>query len=580
MHRRTFLGTTGAALVASQANAQAPTRAETLLIVQEYGPNSLDMQGIGSSQPVNGVALNCYDRLLRFKRTTLADGTFSYDLTQLEPELAESWAIAPDGMSVTFKLRQGATFHSGRAVTAKDVKWSLDRAVTIGGFATTQMNAGSMEKPEQFVVVDDHTFRIDFLRKDKLLMPDLGVTIPFVFDSELAIKNAGGDPLAKEYLKNNIAGGGAYKVESFKPGNETIYTRFDDWKSGPMPKLRRVIARDIPSPSTRRALIERGDADMSYGLPPKDFKDMAEAGKVRVSGVPIPNAIWYAAMNTQVGPFTDKRVRQAVAWAMPYEKIMQAALFGRGVPMWGGPAVPASEKWPQPYPYQTDPDRARKLLAEAGGGFSSRLIFDAGSGTIAEPMSVLIKESLGAIGINLEIEKIPGANFRGELMKKTAPMVVNRFGGWLDWPDYYFFWNLHSSNAIFNTANYQNKDMDKLIDGARFTQSDSEYSKDVKEFLLKAMDEVAVRADLPASARRCDAEEHRRLPVLAEPGAGFPFADQGLMRGVVARLAGALPALVGVIVFTFVLTRVLPGDTAALFCRADGKPRGDHPDPP
>jgi len=490
MNRRTFLAAAGGVLAARPAAAQAPpTRAETLLIVQEYGPNSLDMQGIGAAQPVNGVSLNCYDRLVRFKRTTLPDGTLSYDLTQLEPELAESWQTASDGMSVTFKLRD-AVFHSGRSVTAKDVKWSLDRAVSIGGFATTQMNAGSMEKPEQFVAVDDRTFRIDFLRRDKLLMPNLGVTIPFVFDSELAQKNAAGDPWAKEYLKNNVAGGGAYRVESWKPGNETIYTRFDDWRSGPLPRMRRVIARDIPSPSTRRALIERGDADMSYGLPPKDFKDLADAGKIKVSGVPIPNAIWYVAMNTQVGPFADKRLRQAVAFALPYDKIMQAALFGRGLPMWGAKESPAGEKWPQPYPYATDMDRARKLVAEAGGGFTTNLLFDAGSGTIAEPMSVLVKESLGAIGINVEIQKIPGANFRGELMKKTAPMVINRFGGWLDWPDYFFFWNLHSSNAIFNTSNYQNKDMDHLIDGARFTQDAAEYARDVQGFLAKAMDEV------------------------------------------------------------------------------------------
>lgn len=296
MHRRYFLPGT-AALASTQTWAQAPSRAETLFIVQEYGANSLDMQGIGASQPVNGVALNCYDRLLHFKRTTLPDGTLSYDLTQLEPELAESWSIASDGMSATFILRD-ATFQSGRAVTATDVKWSLDRAVSIGGFATTQMNAGSMENPEQFVEVDRKTFRIDFVHKDKLTMPDLGVTIPFIINSELAQKNAGEDKWAKDYLKNNIAGGGAFKVESWKPGNETIYTRFDEWKSGPLPKLRRIIARDIPSPSTRRALLERGDADMSYGLPPKDFKDLAEAGKLRVSGVPLPNALWYMAMNT------------------------------------------------------------------------------------------------------------------------------------------------------------------------------------------------------------------------------------------------------------------------------------------
>lgn len=73
MHRRTFIATTAAALAApaivgKAVHAQSASRAETLLLVQEYGPNSMDMQGLGSSQPVNGVALNCYDRLVRFKK--------------------------------------------------------------------------------------------------------------------------------------------------------------------------------------------------------------------------------------------------------------------------------------------------------------------------------------------------------------------------------------------------------------------------------------------------------------------------------------------------------------------------------
>ncbi len=496
MKRRTFLtALPGAALAAPalrKAAAQpAPTRTETLLLVQEYGPNSLDMQGLGSSQPVNGVSLNCYDRLVRFKRKALPDGTMSFDINGLEPELAESWQIASDGMSCTFKLREDARFHSKRPVTAKDVKWSLDRAVSIGGFATTQMAAGSMEKPEQFVAVDDKTFRLDFARRDKLTMPDMAVTIPFIFDSETAIANSGGDPWAKDYLKNNVAGGGAFKVEAWRPGTETIYVRNDDWKNGPMPTLRRVIARDIPSPSTRRALIERGDADISYGLPPKDFDDLAKGGKINVVGVPIPNAIWYVALNSANPPFNNVKLRQAVAWAVPYEKIMQAALFGRGKPMWGGSLPVTSIAWPQPFPYETNIDKAKALMAESGvAPFSTTLLFDAGSGTIAEPMAVLVKESLAQIGITVEISKIPGANFRGELNKKTAPMVINRFGGWLDWPDYFFFWNYHGRNSIFNVASYQNPGMDKLIDAARFAETPADYAASVKGFLEYGMQEV------------------------------------------------------------------------------------------
>ena len=161
---------------------------------------------------------------------------------------------------------------------------------------------------------------------------------------------------------------------------------------------------------------------------------------------------------------------------MPYEKIMQAALFGRGVPMWGATnaPIPAKSTWPQPYPYAYTiwtPTARKSCWPRPAAASASTLIFDAGSGHHRRTDGGADQGEPGGHRHRASrYEKVPGANFRGELMKKTAPMVVNRFGGWLDWPDYYFFWNLHSSNAIFNTANYQNKDMDKLIDGARFTQ--------------------------------------------------------------------------------------------------------------
>ena len=87
--------------------AFAQGRAETLVLVQELGPNSLDMQGVGSNQTVNGLSWNCYDRLMTYAAKTLADGTLSYDRATLAPELAESWEIAPDGMSVHLQAAQG-----------------------------------------------------------------------------------------------------------------------------------------------------------------------------------------------------------------------------------------------------------------------------------------------------------------------------------------------------------------------------------------------------------------------------------------------------------------------------------------
>ena len=241
-------------------------------------------------------------------------------------------------MSPTFKLRRDATFHDGTPVTANDVKWSFDRAVTVGGFPTFQMKAGSLEKPDQFVAVDDHTFRIDFVRKDKLTLPDLGVPVPVIINSGLAKKHATDkDAWALEWLKTNEAGGGAFRVAKWTPGQEVVYERFDDWKSGRMPGLQRVIWRTIPSAGNRRALMERGDADISFDLPPKDVAELAKEGKLKVVGTPIENAIQYIGMLVTKPPFDNVKVRQAVAYALPYQKIMDAAMFGRGKPMFGGP---------------------------------------------------------------------------------------------------------------------------------------------------------------------------------------------------------------------------------------------------
>ena len=116
LDRRAFLQATlaaGAATCVGPSLVVAQGRGDVLLLVQELGPNSLDMHGVGSNQTVNGLAWNCYDRLMTYAPKTLADGTVSYDRQALAPELAESWQVAADGMSCTFKLRKDATFHDG-----------------------------------------------------------------------------------------------------------------------------------------------------------------------------------------------------------------------------------------------------------------------------------------------------------------------------------------------------------------------------------------------------------------------------------------------------------------------------------
>src|SRR2546430_13149672 len=101
------------ALLALAQPALAQSRNETLIVVVESGPNSMDIHGVGANRPAYQASWNLYDRLMAYGVKTLPDGSKMYDYNVLKPELAESWTLAPDGTAVTFKLRRDAKFHDG-----------------------------------------------------------------------------------------------------------------------------------------------------------------------------------------------------------------------------------------------------------------------------------------------------------------------------------------------------------------------------------------------------------------------------------------------------------------------------------
>ncbi|PZA13681.1 ABC transporter substrate-binding protein [Rhodopseudomonas palustris] len=501
MKRRDFLKSATAlaagAMVPAPAiwsAAKADARSEALLLVTENGPNNLDIHGVGTNRPGYEVSWNCYDRLITHDLKTLPDGTQSYDRDKLKPELAEDMNVGD--MSVTFKLKKNAKFHDGSPVTANDVKWSLDRSVSVGGFPTVQMKAGSLINKEQFVVVDDHTVRIDFIKKNHLTMPDLAVIVPGVYNSGLLkTKATEKDPWALDYTKSNTPGSGAYKVVTWKPGVEVVYQRNDDWVGGPLPKMKKIIWRTIPSGGNRRALMERGDADISFDVDSKDTSEMRKEGKLLMISNPIGNGMYSIELNVAKPPFDNEKVRQAIAYALPYDKIMEAAMFGLAIPLFGGPSNDVKDiTWPAKTGYNTDIAKAKALMAESGvSSIDTTLSFDLGAGSVCEPIAVLVQESLGQIGIKTTINKVPGANWRSEMAKKSMPMMINFFSGWLDYPEYFFFWCYSGQNAIFNTPSYVNKDMDAMIAAANTAAASGDkdaYAKAVEGFISKAYHDV------------------------------------------------------------------------------------------
>lgn len=472
-----------------------------LTVVQGGGfPNSLDLHRPGTNRPGYGSSWNLYDRLMTFATKTRPDSSLSYDYTELKPELAESWEI-DEGKSMTFFLRKDATFHDGKPVTANDVKWSFDRAVSVGGFPTFQMKAGALEKPEQFEVIDDYTFQVKLLRDDKLTAIDLAVPIPLILNSELVKEHLNDDdPWGMEWVNNNDAGGGAFQLESFEPGKKIVLARFDDWKSGELPQVQKVILLDVPEAGNRRALLEKGDVDINFSLSEKDTKELKETGEYTIVSTPIENCLYSVDLNVKEeldgkpNPFADAKVRQAVAYAIPYEAIFYTALYGEAVKQFGAKSLKVSDtEWPQPSPYKTDIGQAKALLSNSNyaDGFETTLAFNLGTKEWAEPLSILIQESLAEIGIKVTLEKIPGANFRSVLVEKSRPMIINNFGGWLNYPDYFFFYAYHGQDATFNGGSYKNPEMDKLIETALKSKPGKEdYEKAVQGFIQMAWDEV------------------------------------------------------------------------------------------
>lgn len=491
---RLTAATGGAAMLPLAWSRPASAREmDTMVVATGQTINSLDLHRTGTNRASYQVAINCYDRLVGFGSRQLPTGEMSYDYDTIVPELAESWTISDDGLVMTFTLKPDATFTDGTPVTAADVKWSFDRAVSVGGFPSTQMAAGGFFRTDQFEAVDARTFVVRLDYPSKLSLPNLAVPVPFVINSTVAQANATtDDPWAMEYLHTTTAGSGAYTVTRWEQGQQLVYERNDAWVGGPTPAIRRVIMREVPSAATRRALVERGDVQVSFDIPDRDASELL--GTVDVFSTPIENCIHCLCLNSRFEPFQDPEVRKALAHAVPYEAIFQTAAYGRGAPMWGGPAEIADTAWPRPFPYTTDMEQARAHLEASSfaGGFEVPISISLDLASWMEPAALLIQESLSQLGITSTVERIPGANWRTvALVEKSLDLHLENFGGWLNTPDYYFFW-AYQRDRLFNSSNYDNEEVHMLTEQTlHMPMDDPEWAP-----LVKRMFEIVIE-DLP-----------------------------------------------------------------------------------
>ncbi len=476
--------------------AVAQTRAESLRVLSAGAPNSFDPIGIGVNRNSIQVTWNTYDRLVRFGTQTRPDGTLHDDYHAIEPELAERYEVSDGGRVLTFHLRRDATFHDGAPVTAADVKWSLDR-VLASPIGRAQFSTGSMTSPDQFTVLDTHTVRVTTPRPDRFTLPNLAATFPLIYNAGLVRAQAGpSDPWGAEWLKTHVAGGGPFRLEAHSPGQGVTLTRFDKWRNGPLPGFRRVLWQVVPNGSSRRLSLERGDADIAQDLSPQDAASMAGANPpgVRVVGVPMAGAFHFIGMNGGMPPFDNVKVRQAVAHALPYRSMFEAALFGRGQPLFGGtPDEADGTDFPQPLGYATNPARARALLAEAGlpGGFETSFSFELSLAPVAEPVALLLQEALGRIGIRVTLNKVPGGQLGTLLERKELPFFFESSIAFLNDPDY-FFRVFYNGPTRWNFGAYRNPELATLVERTRFETNRATYEADVRRMIALAKRDVPI----------------------------------------------------------------------------------------
>ena len=485
--RLVLQGAAGAAVLTPGAS-HAQSRAETLRFVTGNTINTLDPTMPGTTRESFGLSMNVYDRLFSFGRKR--SGTYwLFDPAVIRPELAKGYGISDDHKIITIMLRPDATWHDGSPVTAEDVKWSLDRAVAAKSLAPPQMQTGSITSVDQFKIVDPHTVTLTLEKSDRLALANLCVVYAIMVNSKLAKQHAtADDPWAMEWMKSNTAGSGAYIVESHKPGEATILRRNDNWASGDegVPFFRRIIIQTVPEAATRASLIERGDADLCIDLAASDIPTLEKSAKAKVDSIPQTNGFTHITMSTKMAPFDNPKVRQAVAAALPYEDMFRASIFGRGRKLYGAgwAGTPPDTSFPQPMPNKTDPARAKQLLAEAGfpGGFSTSFAYIVGQAATAEPVASLVKEALGKVGIQVDIQKKPDGEFNTLEADGKMPFYIDGATAWLPYT-YYYFYLYFTREQRWNFARWIEPAMAELTLDARYQTDPAKYDEDCRKMI-------------------------------------------------------------------------------------------------
>jgi peptide/nickel transport system substrate-binding protein len=449
-----------------RAAAQGP---KTLVIAIGADQTGLDPQTVQNNES-------------GFVMSTMFDGIVNYKLgsSEVGPGLAESWSISPDGKVYTFKLRRGVKFHDGTPMNARTVAQDLDRAInpsnpcyvldrkvdTYDGFTFGSVKGGDVVKMD---ALDDSTLRFTLPKPNAPFLSSLAMVWTGIM-SPAATKQYNCD------AGQHPAGTGPFKfVEAVRNDHITVDANPDYW--GGKPKVDRIIFRIIPESSTRLLALERNEVHILADIPPADYQRVEKNPALKLykeAGLTILGV----AMSNDLGPFKDKRVRQAMNYAVDKDAINKGLYGGATTASQGMPPVlwGYSQKV-KPYPY--DVNKAKALLKDAGfpNGFSTEMMVYAnprGYNPIGgAKLGEAVQSYLAKVGVNVKITQFEWGAYLAKY--RRTPWEGFAIAGWSGDngdPDNFlgdlFEWGIGSDKPRTNdTSRHHNPEFDKLMEQGR-----------------------------------------------------------------------------------------------------------------
>ena len=397
--------------------------------------------------------------------------TFPDESTQVVPGLAESWAISKDGLKYTFKLRKGVSFHDGTPLNAEAVKFSIERQIIpehpfnkLGKYPFANYFFGNVKAVEAV-----HPQTVEFILKE----PRASFLAVLTAGAASIVSPTAVRKLGVDYPLTPV-GTGPFKFVAWDRGQRVVLEKNAGYWKHPV-KIDRVIYRPIVEGQARLTELLTGALDLIVDTPP-DFVPQLESNPKVMVLKQVGVHVWYLGINNQKKPFDDKRVRQALNYAVNKEALVRDVLKGTGS-FSRGPVLPntwGADAALKAYPY--DPERAKKLLAEAGypSGFSTTLwVPESGSGMqLPVAMSTVIQSNLKAVGVNVALQTMEWGAYLAKLRTKEQDLFALSWMAGNEDPDLVMYPLLHSSQWTTNGPNralYKNEKYDELLHQARLT---------------------------------------------------------------------------------------------------------------